>query len=85
MKTDLDDSINPKWYRTGCPEEHHQAGQSIRLLLPPVVPDLWDQLDAPEDSTDGAEDVGGDGDIALRCHRSGGEAISENWKRAPRR
>lgn len=85
VKTDLHNGINPKGYRTGCPEEHHQAGQSIRLLLPPIVPDLWDQLDAPEDSTDGAENVGGDGNFALRCHRSCGEVSSENWNRASRR
>lgn len=66
--TDLHDSVNPKGNRTGGPEEHHQAGQSIRLLSPPIVPYLRDQLDAPEDGTDGAEDVGGQGDITLRCH-----------------
>lgn len=75
MSTDLHNSINSERYRTDCPKEHHQAGQPIRLFLLPIVPYLRDQLDAPEDGTNGAEDVGGDGDVALRCHCSSGEAI----------
>ena len=79
--TDLHDSVNPKGNRTGRPEEHHQARQSICFLPSPIVPYLRDQLDAPEDGTDGAEDIGGHGDIALRRHCCAVEAILRNEKR----
>ena len=79
--TDLHDSVNPKGNRTGCPEEHHQARQAIRFLSPPIVPYLRDQLDAPEDGTDSAKDIGGHGDIALRCHSFTVQAILKSKKR----
>ena len=68
MKTDLDNSIDAKRHGTDSPSEHHQARQSICLLLFPIVPYLWNQLDTPKNGTNGAEDVGRDRDFALRCH-----------------
>lgn len=82
VKADLHNSINPERYRTDCPKEHHQPGQPIRLFLLPIEPYLRDQLNAPEDGTNGAEDIGGDGDVALRCHCLSGEVILKSGQRA---
>ena len=40
--------------RTCRPEEHHQPWQTLRLFLPPIVPNLRDQLNAPQYSAYGS-------------------------------
>ncbi len=68
----MDDSVDTEWNGGSRPEEHHHARQPIGFLLPPIVPYLRDELDAPEDGSDCAEDVGGKGNSLLRRH-SGSE------------
>lgn len=71
--TSLDNGIHSEWNGAHGPQHHHDPWQAIRLLLPPVVPYLRDQLDAPENRTDGAKDIGGDGNGRLRRHCSSRE------------
>jgi len=64
----LDDGVDTKRDSGSRPEKHHDARQAIGLLLPPVVPYLWEELDAPEDGANRSEDVRGQGGSRLGCH-----------------
>ena len=64
----------------GCrPQDHHPGGYAVGGLASPVLPYLWDQLDAPEDGADGAEDCCGGGDGVLRGRVAHGEERVVGW------
>ena len=64
----LDYSVNPKRDPTKGPEKHHQCGESFSRLGAVVADDLRDELYAPENCANCAEDGGGKWYCCLRRH-----------------
>lgn len=56
---------------TASPEKHHRSREPICLLAAPVVPNLGDQLDAPQDCPNRAQNIGCQSDIFTFGHGEG--------------